>query len=136
MKIYRVDVLAESADQSEVRSLRLTYPDAIAWCVSGADGYTKDAQFKVTTRREFLHDMDLSAKQIAKLLPAWAKPHFPRSIGDKVTTFYKANAKVVTGLHHSGFIVGSDEFLEWQETQPDCFRQTRDYLQNKYEHRI
>jgi len=142
MKIYRTDTIGEYSNRENALESLKTYPDAKIWPIGnvrifkGVSIPCKPSAWLVTIRREFSHDLDLSAKQIAKLLPTWAKPHFPRSIGDKVTAFYKANDKVVTGLHHSGFVVGSDEFHEWQETQPDCFRQTRDYLRGKYEHRI
>lgn len=134
MKIFRLVTMAVTRNDFKGQRNAMT-----CFCVSETSkvsGHTHTVFGKLQFRGALLREDILTDKQVAKLLPAWAKPHRPRSIGDKVTAFYKANDRVVTGLHHSGFIVGSDEFYEWQETQPDCFRQTRDYLQNKYEHRI
>ena len=81
-------------------------------------------------RGEFLRDHHIDGKTLAKLLPSWAKFKKPANLGPKVTAFYAENDKVVTRLHRSGFIVGSDEFYEWQETQPDPFRSCRLYRES------
>lgn len=122
MKIYRVVVLSESTDRIGVKLLRATHPDAIAWPID-------NRRFKVTIRREFLHDLELTPKQIAKMLPAWAKACMrkPKSIGDQVTAFYARNDKVKIQPHQCGDAIGSDAYYKWLETQPDPFRASRLY---------
>lgn len=130
MKIYKLETLSDCASVSEAAWYRETYPTCyVRALVNGSGKPTGD--YQVTMRGTFLREDILTDKQVAKLLPAWAKPDFgPRNIGAKVTAFYAANANVVTGLHESGFIVGSDEYADWLETQPDPFRGTMMYRQS------
>ena len=86
--------------------------------------------FNITRRCEYLREWHLEGKALLKMLPAWAKKCMASSptIGHKVTAFYALNNKVVTDC--SGLVVGSDEYYDWLETQPDPFRSTRNYRQS------
>lgn len=66
MKIYKVEVLAEAANKDEVALLRAKYPECQAWPLE-VKWYPC---WKVTRRLELSHTTELSAKQIAKMLPA------------------------------------------------------------------
>lgn len=135
MKIYRVKVLAESTDYHSAKNIVADNPGAIAWPIL-ADGFKGikglSRRFRVTLRESFSHNLELTDKQTAKMLPLWAKQAMrkPKSIGDQVAAFYAENAKVVTDM--SGAWVGSDEWLEAQELLPCPFRATRQYLESRY----
>lgn len=86
--------------------------------------------YAVVRRAEFLREHHIDGKTLARLLPSWAKHKKLPNIGAKVTAFYAENDKVVTRLHHSGFVVGSDDYADWLETQPDPFRSCREYRQS------
>jgi len=77
-------------------------------------------------RCEFLRDHHIDGKTLARLLPSWAKPKKPKSIGHLVSAFYAENDKVVTD--HS-ICVGSDD---WLIAQDDPFRAAHLHLFDKY----
>ena len=123
MKIYRTETICADAKHLIIAE------DIAANCGGYVSivGEGLNRKYAVLIRREFLREWHVEGKALLKLLPAWAKHHVPRNIGVKVTEFYALNEKVVTRLHHSGFVVGSPEFHDWQETQPDPFRSADAY---------
>jgi len=86
---------------------------------------------EVSFRGAFLRDHHIDGKTLARLLPSWAKHKPIKSIGPQIKAFYAKNDKVI--CDRSGPVVGSDEWHEWQETQPDPFRATRLYRQSRGE---
>lgn len=156
MKIYRTVVAARGLTGEQVNNLRRLdsslgfaldsevsiYDHARrekpSWSDKGYDYragdwpncWRKVQGYCLTRRVEFSHDHYIDGKTLARLLPAWAKFKKPANIGPKVTAFYAENDKVITRLHHSGFIVGSDEYHDWTETQPDPFRACRLYRES------
>lgn len=150
MKIYKTKVIAKGLTGEQVHNLRRLdsslgfIPDGKILIKTGATRYGMKcsgywwhpkfdyvAAYALTRRTEFSHDHEISGKTLLKMLPAWAKPDFgPKNIGAKVAAFYAENDKVITRLHHSGFVVGSEDYYDWQETQPDPFRSTRLYRQS------
>ena len=129
MKIYRIDTLVSDCCYESAQHTQRHYPTSMIWPVK-TEKFAREKLYCVTIRREFSHDLQLSDKQVAKMLPAWAKKCMASSptIGHKVTAFYALNNKVVTDC--SGLVVGSDEYYDWLETQPDPFRSTRNYRQS------
>ena len=146
MKIYRTRVIARGLTGEQATRMLARCPGlgfepcgivsirddaAIYRGIGGLIKYwprhTNVAAFNLTRRCEFIREWHLDGKALLKMLPEWAKHHVPRNIGVKVTEFYALNDKVVTRLHHSGFVVGSPEFYDWQETQPDPFRSADAY---------
>lgn len=82
--------------------------------------------YRLTIRREFLREHHIDGKTLARLLPAWAKPKKPKSIGHLVSAFYAENSKVVTDY---SVVVGSDE---WLIAQDDPHRAAHYHLFQKY----
>lgn len=122
MKVYRVNIICADAKSRAI---------AESMCAEKPGCYiplTDSKTWQVAERGEFLRDWHLDGKALLRLLPAWAKCKNPPSIGAKVTAFYAVNSKVVTGIHQSGCIVGSEGYYDWLETQPNPFRGTDEYL--------
>lgn len=82
--------------------------------------------YTVTRRCEFLREEVLDGKTLARLLPSWAKPKKPKSIGHLVSAFYAENEKVVTDM---SICVGSDD---WLIAQDDPHRAAHYHLFQKY----
>ena len=117
MKIYRLHTISKG-----VHSYHMALGIAADNPGSNVNCIKPGVEYSVLMRAEFVREFHLEGKALLKMLPAWAKAKFPPSIGHKVTAFYAINNKTITQMHVCGFPVGSDEYHDWVETQPDIWR--------------
>lgn len=128
IRIYKTRTIMADVSFETMRAALKDNPEFRAEILETRD--YRDYRYRVFVREELDREIELTAKQTAKMLPSWAKHKPIRGIGDKVTAFYRENNKVACDC--TGLVVGSDEWHEWMETQPDPFRASRLYLESKF----